>query len=194
MDLRAKRLLSISQSTENAILLRLLLLLLFAASPVHAGFSPRTLAGFGLDFAFGSGVIQGADGNLYGIAQGGGNYGLGEAFKITPKGKVTPLASFTSIVSSGEPFGNLIQGSDGNFYGTGTSGGTNGDGALFCLSPSGALTVVAAFDNSNGIEPGPLMQGTDGNFYGVTTEGGTNGAGNVYEVTPERSCQCSLLI
>ena len=154
-------------------------------NPARAAFPPRTLASFGLDYAYGNGVIQGNDGNLYGIADNGGDFGLGAAVKITPTGNLTLLASFSSTVAlaAPTPFGNLIQGIDGNFYGTGTSGGTNSDGALFCISPSGTVTTITSFGLSSSIEPGPLMQATDGNFYGVTSFGGTNGSGNVYQVT-----------
>ncbi|MGD0812955.1 MAG: choice-of-anchor tandem repeat GloVer-containing protein [Verrucomicrobiota bacterium] len=157
-------------------------------NPAQAGFPPRTLVSFGLDYAYGN-VIQGKDGNLYGMADSGGDFGQGAVVKITPSGNFTLLTSFSSTAPFANPtsYGNLIQGIDGNFYGTGTSGGTNSDGALFSINPSGTVTLIASFGLSTGIQPGPLMQATDGNFYGVAPFGGTNGSGNVYQVTPAGS-------
>ena len=67
----------------------------------------------------------------------------------------------------------LVQGADGNFYGTTTEGGTNGDGAVFSLTTNGTLTTLFSFEGTNGSFPSAtLIQGGDGNFYGTTTYGG----------------------
>lgn len=65
---------------------------------------------------------------------------------------------------------------------------------LFCaaMTATGAaqtLTTLAAFNESDGVNPGsPLVQGRDGNFYGETDSGGSgcfqNGCGTVFKVTP----------
>ena len=75
------------------------------------------------------GLIQGADGSLYGVTtrgglnQGcqGGGWGCGTIFKITTSGALTTLHVFIETDGS-IPIGPLIQAADGNFYGT-TNGG-----------------------------------------------------------------------
>ena len=76
----------------------------------------------------------------------------------------------------------LVQGADGNFYGTTEYGGTNGDGTVFRMTTNGALTTLLSFNGFNGAQPyGALVQGTDGNFYGTTPVGGTNGDGTAVQ-------------
>ena len=82
------------------------------------------------------------------------------------------------------PYGGLVQGTDGNFYGT-TNGGGVGEGTVFKLTPGGTLTTLHIFEGDDGSAPrGTLVQGTDGNFYGTTYGGGANGEGSVFEITP----------
>src|SRR5450759_4522754 len=84
-----------------------------------------------------AGLVQGTDGNFYGTTHSGGTSALGTVFKITPGGTLTTLHSFA--VSEGQfpyaegegPYAGLVQGSDGNFYGTAVSGGTSGNGTVF---------------------------------------------------------------
>jgi uncharacterized repeat protein (TIGR03803 family) len=128
-------------------------------------------------------IAQGRDGNLYSTAEGGGTATIGgAAFKITPSGKETVLASFSIAAGNGYiPLGGLTLGTDGNFYGTTQQGGaTNcnfgyGCGTFFKLTPAGVLTTLFIFpgDYSEGSYPyAAAIQGTDGNFYGTTTAGG----------------------
>src|SRR4030095_7650568 len=106
--------------------------------------------------------------------------GLGSVFRITPGGELTTLQSF--VYNDGyDPSGGLIEGRDGNFYGTTSVGGTKGVGTVFQISPDGALTVL------NGVnQPAAgLAQASDGNFYGTTQFGGTStnctyGCGSVF--------------
>lgn len=83
----------------------------------------------------------------------------------------------------------LIQGIDGNFYGTTTVGGIRGDGTVFKIGPSGTLTTLKSFCTISGcadgdIPYGGLVQTTDGDFYGTTWVGGAYGGGNVFKFTP----------
>ena len=66
-----------------------------------------------------------------------------------------------------------MQGSDGNFYGTTSSSGTNGYGTVFKISANGALTSLYSFTGGNdGANPyAGLVQGSDGYFYGTTLLG-----------------------
>lgn len=79
----------------------------------------------------------------------------------------------------------LIQGTDGNLYGTAKYGGMSDDGTVFKMTPNGSVTALYAFSGSDGANPsGSLVQGTDGNFYGTTELGGANGDGTVFQITP----------
>jgi uncharacterized repeat protein (TIGR03803 family) len=85
----------------------------------------------------------------------------------------------------GTPYGGVIVGSDGNYYGTTWYGGTGG-GTVFKITPAGTESVVYAFSGSqDGQLPFTLVQGPDGNFYGTTLwGGGANGYGIIFKVTP----------
>src|SRR5262249_22120761 len=91
-------------------------------------------------------LVQGADGYLYGTTAGGGTYAAGTVFKISTSGTLTGLYSFTGNDDGQNPQAGLALGSDGNFYGTTQSGGTNGGGGtLFKITPAGALTTLYSF-------------------------------------------------
>src|SRR5581483_11055541 len=132
-------------------------------------------------------LIQGVDGNFYGTTYNGGtNGGYGTVFQVTPNGVLTTLVSFNNT-NGANPSAALVQGTDGNFYGTASNGGTNGNyGTVFQVTANGALTTLVSFNNTNGANPSAaLVQGTDGNFYGTTSNGGTNGGyGTVFQMTP----------
>jgi uncharacterized repeat protein (TIGR03803 family) len=75
----------------------------------------------------------------------------------------------------------LIQGSDGNFYGTSANGGFDNQGTLFEVTPGGLETVLYYFSGGpDGRNPGGLIQGIDGIFYGTTTNGGSSNLGTVF--------------
>ncbi len=132
-----------------------------------------------------AGLIQGTDGNFYGTTSAGGTSDHGTVFKITPTGAETVLYSFTGGTDGGVPLGGVIQGTDGNFYGTTSAGGTSGSGTVFKVTPTGAETVLYSFaGGTDGKVPlAGLIQGTDGNFYGTTQQGGASDGGTVFEVT-----------
>jgi uncharacterized repeat protein (TIGR03803 family) len=92
------------------------------------------------------------------------------------------LYSFTSLGDGAAPRG-LIQGKDGNFYGTTQEGGTYGYGTVFKVNSSGNITSLHEFQLSEGANPiSGLVLGTDGNFYGVTQWGGAYNEGSVFRV------------
>src|SRR5882762_6437309 len=80
----------------------------------------------------------------------------------------------------------LIQGTDGNFYGTTVNGGAFSVGTVFQLTPAGTLTVLHEFaGGTDGAAPAAgLIQAADGNFYGTTSQGGASNAGTVFQLTP----------
>lgn len=91
-------------------------------------------------------AILATNGNYYGTTLNGGVSGSGSVFKMTPTGTLTTLYSFcteTNCPDQGTPDA-LVQGIDGNFYGTGT-GGNSGRGTVFKISPSGALMTLYSF-------------------------------------------------
>jgi uncharacterized repeat protein (TIGR03803 family) len=80
----------------------------------------------------------------------------------------------------------IILGADGNFYGTSQQGsGSNDSGAVFKITPEGALTILYNFTGgADGGDPvAGLVQAGNGNFYGTTYVGGANGYGTVFEMT-----------
>ena len=135
------------------------------------------------------GLVLGTDGNFYGMSAGGGAYGVGTAFKITPEGVLTTLHSFDTTDGS-YPFSRLTEGTDGSFYGT-TSFGRNVDwGTVFKITPDGTLTTLYNFCSETNCTDGAtaydgLAEGQDGNFYGTTWQGGANNVGTVFKITPE---------
>jgi uncharacterized repeat protein (TIGR03803 family) len=139
-----------------------------------------------------AGLVQGSDGNFYGTTFYGGTNGLGTVFKMTSAGVLTTLVNFTGNGSTnvgGYPNAGLVQGSEGNFYGTTAFYGTNGNGTVFKMTPAGVLTPVVYFTNNGSTDAGDnpkagLIQGSDGNFYGTTYGGGTNADGTVFKMTP----------
>jgi len=140
-----------------------------------------------------AGLVQGSDGNFYGTTAYGGTLGIpdigdGSVFRISPNGSETTLYSFGGLSNDGIlPRANLVQGNDGNFYGTTVIGGTTWGGTVFQISPSGSYTSLYSFGSSPGDGGNPqaaLVQGSDGNFYGIAEYGGTNGVGTVFRISP----------
>ena len=79
------------------------------------------------------------------------------------------LSTSSRLVSPAYPSAPLVQGSDGNFYGTTPYGGANNGGTVFQVTPAGALTTLVSFNGTNGSHPvAALVAGSDGNFYGTT--------------------------
>ena len=141
-------------------------------------------------------LVQGTDGDFYGTTSAGGAYGLssierGTVYKITPGGVLTTLYSFASEEAN-QPDAGLMQGTDGNFYGTTTLGGLTeyewprrSYGSVFRITPGGTLTTLHSFVESEYETPyAGLVQGTDGSFFGTTYQGGWRGTGTVFKITP----------
>jgi uncharacterized repeat protein (TIGR03803 family) len=133
--------------------------------------------------------ILGSDGNLYGVATFGGNAtGSGTFYKLTLEGRFTTLHTFCSNpgCTDGQWPYQVIQGRDGNFYGSTESGGAHNYGAFFRVSPTGSFKVLYSFCSLANCADGgvaKLIQGIDGNFYGIGG-GGALGGGALYRMTP----------
>ncbi len=102
----------------------------------------------------------------------------------------SPAQTLTTLVNfdgnnGNTPLGTLVQGSDGNFYGT-TNGGYTSSGTVFKITPEGTLTTLHTFNFTDGNGPrGALVEGKDGYFYGTTLNGGANNAGVVFKISSE---------
>jgi uncharacterized repeat protein (TIGR03803 family) len=153
-----------------------------------------------------AGLVQGSDGKFYGTTSSGGTNSAGTIFSIIPGGTPVTLHSFcsqTNCADGSAPSAPLVQGSDGNFYGT-TSGNpiynftcSGNCGTVFKITPAGTLTTLYTFDGTGGYAPlAALVQGSDGNFYGTTSLGGAGAAscptaintetcGTVFKITPQ---------
>jgi uncharacterized repeat protein (TIGR03803 family) len=107
------------------------------------------------------GLVQATDGNLYGTTEFGGDGFGGNVFRITPSGTVTSLYSFCSGIVCPEgsyPVAGLVQGTDGNLYGTTLEGGTTclyvgTCGIVFRTTLAGTLTVLHRFHFTDGAIP-----------------------------------------
>jgi|HubBroStandDraft_6_1064221.scaffolds.fasta_scaffold41035_3 uncharacterized repeat protein (TIGR03803 family) len=103
-----------------------------------------------------------AKGNLYGIAETGGNLsdcqgggGCGVVFKLSSRGREIVLYSFTGTADGVFPFSALIRDANGNFYGTTLHGGASGYGVVFKLDTTGKETVLHSF--AGGQPQAPLI-------------------------------------
>jgi len=136
-----------------------------------------------------AGLLQTADGNLYGITLSGGRPADGgTVFEITPTGRLTTMHKFCSqndCTDGSNPLAALVEATDGDLYGTTSGGGTSDLGTVFKITRSGTLTTLHSFDRTDGSAPGAVLaQGTDGNFYGTTNSGGARGYGTIFEMAP----------
>jgi uncharacterized repeat protein (TIGR03803 family) len=159
-----------------------------------------------------AGLVQGKDGNFYGVAAEGGTggeacadttglSGCGTVFKLTKTGTLTVLHSFCggsgcgSLTTDGaEPTGRMVFGANGDLYGTTQVGGLfNGfynQGTIFRITTSGAYTVLHVFSGNFGSTPdganpaAGLILGSTGDFYGTTAAGGASKDGTVFKMTP----------
>lgn len=149
-------------------------------------------------------LVQASDGNFYGTAEYGGQYGHGTVFQIKPNGTFNTIHSFSGRGPSGlgsdgsRPWAGLIQASDGYLYGTTYEGGLNDIGTIFRLATGivDTLQTLRSFRlyeldgavSYGGFAPfGGLIQASDGFLYGMTTYTGgadNNGHGIIYKIRP----------
>jgi uncharacterized repeat protein (TIGR03803 family) len=177
----------------------------FKLTPVAGGgWAERTLYSFGVSGSGDgnypvAGLIFDASGNLYGTTEGGGVYGSGTVFELTPaaNGEWTEeiLQNFQANGIDGTlPRSGLVIDAQGNLYGTTTLGGTDNLGTVYELKPTAGGVwkekILHSFsDSGDGVNPqASLILDASGNLYGTTTGdgpflNGTYADGIVFELT-----------
>jgi uncharacterized repeat protein (TIGR03803 family) len=129
-----------------------------------------------------AGVIEAADGNLYGTTVWGGAFDSGTIFKLDTSGTLTTLHSFARFAIT---YGGLTQAADGSFYGTNYHDFTGPNRTVFKLDTAGTFTIVHRFGPGEGAYPfAGLTQGPGGSLYGTTQGGGAFGKGTVFKFDP----------
>lgn len=138
-----------------------------------------------------AGVLRDAKGNLFGTTIWDPVYGAGTVFRLTRRGKETPLYTFTNGSDGGLPESDLMEDQAGNLYGTTFWMGLPpyGQGVVFKVAPDGTETVLYTFcaqgNCSDGANPlSSLVTDASGDFYGTTEMGGANNLGTVFRLTP----------
>lgn len=140
----------------------------------------------------GSGLLQAADGSIYGTTYQGGVDNKGTVFQVTPDGHQNILHSFSGKPDGDSP-GALVQDSSGNLYGVTGLGGTSNLGTIFKITPGGTETVLHSFTGSDGVVPDTLLLASDGNLYGTCAAGGASGTGGtVFKISPTGGALTSL--
>jgi uncharacterized repeat protein (TIGR03803 family) len=142
------------------------------------------------------GLVEASDGSLYGTTSGGGRAGEGTVFKMDKTGKLTTIYNFCAKAycsDGGAPFGTLVQGSNGDLYGTTHAGGVLNRGTIFEITTKGVLTTLHSFGGADGSFPyaGLAQDSSNGTLYGTTYYGGNlsclfygTGCGTVFSLVP----------
>jgi uncharacterized repeat protein (TIGR03803 family) len=184
---------------KNAVVMMLITL---ALSLLSSAQTESTIFTFGesTDFWPQGALLEDSSGNLYGTAKGGGAYGVGAVYELSPPAVAggawtqTYLYSFVPYGGGGYvPFSDLVRDQAGAFYGTFFSGGdpTCNCGGVYKLTPpatqGGAWTesAIYTFKSTDGHLPsnGALALTRTGTLYGTTVAGGTYNSGVLYQLT-----------
>ena len=139
-------------------------------------------------------LVKSASGILYGMTAFGGTNNDGVIFSFDPfSSEYTKLLDFDSL-NGANPYGSLIQATDGKLYGMTFKGGTRNAGIIFSYDiPSSTYTKLKDLDSSNGSNPyGSLVQATDGKLYGMTYYGGSKTFGTIFSFDPVSSAYSKL--
>jgi len=144
-------------------------------------------------------LVQDAAGNLYGVAQSGGDLtcpeflftqgaGCGVVFKIARTGTFTVLHTFAGGADGAIPQGGLLRDANGNLFGTAASGGIAENGTVYQIARDGSYSVVHRFTQAEGQNPnGGLVEDTSGNIFGTAQLGGNQSLGTVFQLNPDES-------
>ena len=131
-------------------------------------------------------VVQGGGGMFYGTTLAGGTSGAGVVYKLDSSGNETVLYNFTGGADGGYPAAAVTPDSEGNLFGTASSGGSTGYGVVYKVDSLGNETVVFTFSGGrDGAYPNAgVVFDRMGNLVGDTSGGGDAGSGAVFKVSP----------
>lgn len=143
----------------------------------------------------GSGVTMDHAGNLYGTTFDGGMHFFGSVYQLTPTGSgytSTDLYDFTNGGDGAYPQAGVILDSQGNLYGSTTTGGSGRGGTVFKLTFSNGRYIYSTLYSfpspvDGRVVSGPvgnLVMDSTGNLYGTTYSDGAHSAGAVFKLTP----------
>jgi uncharacterized repeat protein (TIGR03803 family) len=132
------------------------------------------------------GLLQAANGKLYGLTSFGGTYGEGVLFEYDAPNASYVLKYEFDNDHGALPYGTLIQASNNKLYGLASGGGAYYSGVLFEYDiDNGTYNTKYEFDDLTGSVPlGDLFEASNGKLYGLTFAGGTNGSGVLFEYDP----------
>jgi len=135
-------------------------------------------------------LVQGTNGLFYGVTSALGPKTNGTVFSVSATGQFTLRYTFTNGSDGGKPLAGLFLSSNGNFYGSTSTGGSNGAGTIFRISHAGAFSAFHSFSvlqnntNTEGTSPvAPFIQTPGGVLVGTASKGGANGSGTVFQIT-----------
>jgi uncharacterized repeat protein (TIGR03803 family) len=147
-------------------------------------------------------LTQAIDGKLYGMTFKGGIDNAGIIFSYNVSSSIYTKLKDLDSANGGNPYGSLMQATDGKLYGMTSYGGSKTYGTIFSFDPASLLyTKLKDFDNTNGANPyGSLVQAANGKLYGLTFKGGngyiirgdTTGAGVIFSFDPVSSAYTNL--
>lgn len=132
-----------------------------------------------------SGLSEGPDHALYGTIRPPKIQRGGTVFRVTMAGEFTALHEFGGFETRDPrgPIGPPAAGPDGNLYGVTSGGGEHGLGAVYRMTPDGAVTTIHSFDGNVAYNPNsPAAVSPDGHVFGTTTYGPGFGLGAVYRM------------
>jgi large repetitive protein len=142
----------------------------------------------GQDGAYPQGrLLLASDSSLYGVTREGGAGSSGTIFRLNQEGSdFTTFYTFSGAEDGGQPLAGLIEGRDGNLYGTTSQGGKYLRGTVFQLSRHGSFRVLHMFNETDGIFPeAGLLEGGDGYLYGTTRSGGSDNRGTIFRLASD---------
>jgi uncharacterized repeat protein (TIGR03803 family) len=145
-------------------------------------------------------LVQDAAGNLYGVAQSGGDLtcpepfdnnqgtGCGVVFKITRGGAYSVLHTFAGGADGAGPQGGLLLDKTGSVFGTAVQGGIAENGTVYQIAADGTYTVIHRFTQAEAQNPnGGLVEDANGNIFGTAQLGGNQSLGTVFQLNPDGS-------
>ncbi len=146
-----------------------------------------------------AGLVEDANGVLYGTTSKGSTNNSGVVFSLTPPVSngpwtETPIYHFTGGGAGSVPMAPVLLGSGGVLYGTTSAGGGKGFGTVFSLTPGTTWTEATLYTfagTTDGKKPlAGVIADAAGNLYGTTSAGGNaagTGGGVAYKLTQAAS-------